>query len=108
MRSAPILIASSRTMCLTEKSIRYVVSWTATETTAVWSSENTAEMPRYSVWKQPFSTWLQGQNGLGKSLTYCESRSEMSFFLHERAHLTLTVHRSARGELTALFEGHDR
>jgi hypothetical protein len=45
-------MASSRTMCLTEKSIRYVVSWTAMATTAVWSSENTAEIPRYKVWTE--------------------------------------------------------
>ena len=31
----------------------------------------------------------------------------MTFFLDQRAHLTLTVHRSARRKLAALLERHD-
>ena len=43
----------------------------------------------------------------GKRLTYRESRTKVTFSLDQRAHLTLTVHRSARRELAALLERHD-
>lgn len=38
---------------------------------------------------------------------YSESRTKVTLLLHQSAHLALTVHRSARGELAGLFERHD-
>jgi hypothetical protein len=38
---------------------------------------------------------------------YRESRTKVTLFLNQSAHLALTVHRSARRELAALLERHD-
>lgn len=69
-------------------------------------------MPRYKVLHQEVSKPAPTLPRL------CDSRKEMgaayrecwtegAFLLNQRAHLSLTVHRSARRELAALLESHD-
>lgn len=69
-------------------------------------------MPRYKVLHQEVSKpapilprLCDSREEMGAA--YRECWTEGAFLLNQRAHLSLTVHRSARRELAALLESHD-